>query len=138
MKFLVSSLPLSEIPPTYTFSPELSGASITSFFPSSNLSVISHVHYLHLAYFVNYQAVVVIIEYRRDREDRIEHGGKTFLPSHQRIDESTGSKFSSVSLTEHEPTVNISRAAVNKTALLSGFRELKFLSILSVIESLSV
>ena len=47
------------------------------------VGVVSHVHHLHLPDLVDREAVVAVVEERRDCEYAVEHPGEDLVPSHQ-------------------------------------------------------
>ena len=51
------------------------------------MCIIAHIHNLHFLYFMNALPVITIVINRRNHKNRIQHGDKVLLPSHQ-IDES--------------------------------------------------
>ena len=48
------------------------------------MSVITHVHNLHLAYLVYHLPVIAVVEHGRKGENRIEHRRESLVAAHQR------------------------------------------------------
>ena len=53
------------------------------------MSVVAHIHHLHLTDLVDREAIVAVVEERRDCEHAVQHGDIFLIPAHQ-VDESLG------------------------------------------------